>query len=192
MNKLPKEKRDRLILVILMTAAVLTGVWFGLIKFQREKLRVLANETAAAQQKLRSMETGIKQANQIESNLAAAQTTLAERELQMATGDLHSWMFNTIRQFKLPHKVEIPQFSSIVEADTTLLPSFPYRQVTMTISGTAYYHDFGRFVADFENQFPYMRFENLDISPTSGLVSSDMEKLSFKIDVVALIKPNAS
>ena len=38
--------------------------------------------------------------------------------------------------------------------DVNLLPNFPYKQATLTVAGTAHFHDLGRFLADFENQIP--------------------------------------
>ena len=72
-----------------------------------------------------------------------------------------------------------------------LLPSFPYKQIQFTINGTAYYHDLGKFIADFENNFPHARMVNLVIEPASGADSSN-EKLSFRMDIIALVKPNPS
>jgi hypothetical protein len=101
-------------------------------------------------------------------------------------------MVNTLRQFKLSYKIDIPQFSTIATADMNMLPKFPYKQATMTINGTAYFHDLGRFVSDFENRFPQIRIQNLDIQPASGFTQGDREKLTFKLDIVALIKSGAS
>ena len=44
-------------------------------------------------------------------------------------------------------------------------PSFPFKQVKFTITGTAYYHDLGKFIANFENTFPHIRVVNLQIQP---------------------------
>ena len=106
----------------------------------------------------------------------------------MASGDEYVWMLSTIRQFKLAYKVEIPQYSTIVIGENSLIPKFPYKQATMTISGTAYYHELGRFVSDLENRFPQMRVLNLDVQPASNPAPGEFEKLTFKMDVVALIK----
>ena len=70
-----------------------------------------------------------------------------------------------------------------------MLAGFPYKQVKVTISGTAYYHDLGKFVADFENNFPHMRMVNLSIEPAS-MTGANAERLSFRVDVIALVKPN--
>jgi hypothetical protein len=70
----------------------------------------------------------------------------------------------------------------------TLLPKFPYKQVVMTIIGTAYYHDLGKFIADYENEFPTSRIMNLDLSPASVQSADEKEKLAFKFDIVSLVK----
>jgi len=118
---------------------------------------------------------------------------LAQLELGMASGDLYSWTIGTIRQFKLPYKVEVPQFGQIEgPKEVNLLPKFPYKQATLTIAGTGRFNDLGRFIAEFENQFPYIRLLNLTMEPAGNQTLGDAEKLNFKVDVVTLIKPNAS
>jgi hypothetical protein len=82
--------------------------------------------------------------------------------------------------------------------DVDLLPHFPYKQLKITVSGTAFYHDLGKFIADFENAFPHMRVVNLALEPatggnspasaTSGASPGVNEKLSFKMDIVTLVK----
>ncbi len=186
--KLTKDKRDRLILVSLVIGIVMAGLWFGLIKFQQSRLRMLETRKRTAELKYKEVENAIKNRGQLQAEVNSTDQNLSALEENMASGDPYSWMFNTIRQFKLSYKVDIPQFSTIVAADTTMFPKFPYKQVTMSVNGTAYFHDLGRFIADFENHFPQIRIQNLDIEPGSSLTSTDREKLSFKMDIVALIK----
>jgi Tfp pilus assembly protein PilO len=112
----------------------------------------------------------------------------------MATGDLLSWTINTLRQFKLAYKIDLAQFSQIDgPRDTSAIADFPYQQATLTVAGAGRYHDLGRFFADFENQFPYIRLQNLSIEPApSSQASEEKEKLSFRMDVVSLVKPGAN
>ncbi len=134
----------------------------------------------------------IANADQLEAELAEAERQVTKLEEGMASGDLYAWAINTVRQFKLPYKVEIPQFSQIDgPKDNSLLPNFPYKQATLTIGGTAFFHDFGRFLADFENSFPYARVLNLTLEPVSGLLHENREKLAFKMDISMLVKPGA-
>jgi Tfp pilus assembly protein PilO len=192
MRKLPKEKRDKLIIVIVVTAVTLSSLWFGLIDYQNSRLATLAVKRKNLEKKLSDMENSIRNGSSLDSQLAVEGQKLADLEENMASGDLYSWMVNTLRQFKLSYKIDIPQFSTIATADMNMLPKFPYKQATMTINGTAYFHELGRFVADFENRFPQIRIQNLDIQPASGLTQGDREKLTFKMDIVALIKSGAS
>lgn len=192
MNKLPKEKRDKLILVILVTVAGVAGLWFGLIQWQRDHLEVLALRKDKAQEDLLKVEKLIRNADQIEADLAVTGRKLAAAEENMAPGDVYLWMVQNVRRFKLPYKVEIPQFSQPEVKEMSLLPKFPYRQATLTVGGTGYFHDFGKFLADLENEFPHFRVQNLDLEPMPTAMGGDREKLSFKMDIVTLIKPGVS
>jgi hypothetical protein len=73
-----------------------------------------------------------------------------------------------------------------------LLPNFPYKQITLTVAGTAHFHDLGRFLADLENQFPHVRLLNLGLDANAPSATVEPETLSFKIDIVTLAKVNPS
>ena len=188
MNAIPKEKRQKVLLVAILTLGALVGLWFGLIKLQNQSLDNLATSIDAARQRFDTARKALGSAKQLEAELSEAAEKLNAIEDGMASGDLKSWLFNKIRQFKLSYRVDVPQFSSIVEAETTLLPNFPYRQVTMTIGGTGYFHDIGRFISDFENQCPHFRILNVELEPTPVLAGAEKERLSFRMDIVALVK----
>jgi hypothetical protein len=189
MNSLSKEKRNQLVLVALMTGGLLVGLWFGLIRFQKESLEVLAQSKTSSEQKLEQVRQAIEASDLIETQLTEVQQRLGKIESTMANGDLYSWTINTLRQFKPGYKVEIPQYSQIDgPKEMNMLAGFPYKQANMTISGTAFYADFGKFIADFENQFPYMRILNLSLEPVPALVGSDKEKLAFRMEIAALVK----
>jgi len=187
--KISKEKKQHLVLIGLVTAGAVAGLWLGLISVQKKSLRQLVARKASAHQKLEQMKHAIVTADQVEAQVCEVRKQLDNLENSMASGDLYSWAINHVRKFKLDYKVDIPQFSQIDgPKDDTLLPAFPYKQITLTVSGTALYHDFGRFVAEFENEYPYMRLLNLTLEPAG----SGGEKLTFKMDIVALVKPAAS
>ncbi len=192
MNKLSNDKRNQLILTVLVTVTVIAGLWLGLVRKQQHTLAELASRKKSAAQKLQVVKQTIENADLIEGQLAEASNQLAKVEETMASGDLYSWAITTIRQFKTNYKVDIPQFSQIDgPKNVSLLANFPYKQATLTISGTAFFHDLGKFVADFENEFPYVRVLNLSVEPVSALVANEREKLAFKMDVAALVKPTA-
>jgi Tfp pilus assembly protein PilO len=192
-SKLSKEKRQQLILVIVGTVAVLGGLGYFLIKGGYEKLSSLDLKTKAATEKLDQMQKTVKRAAEIEAAFTETSDALVEKEAGMATGDLYSWMQSSLRKFQRGYKVEIPQISPVSTPEAVnLMPKFPYKQATLSVGGTAHYHDLGRFIADFENAFPLMRVLNLslDLNPTP--TASDRDKLAFKMDIVTLVKPGKS
>ena len=72
------------------------------------------------------------------------------------------------------------------------MPDFPYKQATLTVAGTARFHELGQFLADFENRFPHVRLVNLTLDANSPSAAVEPETLSFKLDIVTLVKSNAS
>ena len=193
-KQLPKEKKNNLILVGLLTAIALGLVGFGLIRFQYDHLNQVLADTADAKKRLRTMNDSIRASDQIETEATELAKTLSVEEEGMAGGDKYTWVYETVRRFKVGHKgLSEPTFSQpSAEVDANLLPKFPYKQFTITIAGTGFYHDIGKFVADFENQFPHIRVCNLTLDPVSGLVGGEKEKLDFKMDIVVLVRPNPS
>jgi len=190
-NRLPKEKRNQLIMTLVITVVCLGGCGFGLIRYQYSSLRQLSENKVLAEKKLQQMHEAVQQAERLKVELADAQKILAEMESDIASGDLYSWLITTIRRFRAPYKVDMPSISPIgATTEVNLLANFPYKQTSINVSGTAHYHDFGRFVADFENQFPHIRLMNLNLDLDGG--STEPEMLSFKMEIITLVKPNAS
>jgi hypothetical protein len=192
-RKLPKEKRNHLILVVMVTLIALAGLYFGLIRRQSESIAQLTQKKAAADLKLKGVLGAIRQADRIKADLGEAKSLLTERESDVASGDLYAWVINSLRQFKAPYRVEIPQFSQLGPvSEVSLLPNFPYKQATLTVAGTAHFYELGRFIADFENQFPHVRLLNLSLDANAPSPTVEPESLSFKMDIVTLVKVNPS
>jgi hypothetical protein len=188
MKWLPKERQNPFIIVVLSTTAVLAIICFGLIPSQNAKLSAMADSRKSAGIKLQSIQSTIKNADLTAGQLAAATNALSLAQADMASGDLYSWTYGTMRVFKQQYKVEIPEIGHPELGDVEMFESFPYQQIRFSVNGKAYYHDLGKFVADFENAFPHARVENLVIEPALD----ESEKLSFRMQIIELVNPNAS
>ncbi|HOX58274.1 MAG TPA: hypothetical protein P5205_14220 [Candidatus Paceibacterota bacterium] len=193
-RKLPKDKRNKLLLALLLALAAAAGLYFGLIRGQYASLANLARQKEAAANKLKVVLDSIRRAETIQIELNEAKAKLAAEESDVASGDLYAWVINTLRNFNTPvYKVEIPQYSHLSPpADVKMLPDFPYKEATLTVAGTARFHNLGQFIADFENKFPHIRLSDLSLdanvlSPTVGA-----ESLAFKMEIVTLVKLNPS
>lgn len=190
MNKLSKEKRDKLILVIVGAVSLLGLIYFGLIRPQYDAISKIQTQTDTARNKLQTMEDAIKKTGVTVNELQDLTNALAHVENDIASGDTFAWTYDMIRNFKANYKtVEIPGIGQPVISDVDFLPGFPYKQVKVTVSGTAYYHDLGKFIADFENTYPHVRVANLALEP-AGAGGDNSEKLSFRMDILALMKQN--
>lgn len=195
MKNLPKEKRDRLLLLAIGTVAVLAGLYYGLISTQKKSLEEIVQKQVEQENKLNNGQRLANSTPQIQKSLEESLAKLKSIESTMASGDMYSWMILTVNTFKENYKVEIPQFSREVPSEVGMFAKFPYKAAVFHLRGTAFYHDFGKFVADFENAFPYLRIQNIELDPNISSAGnnnqSEPEKLAFKMEIVALVNPNA-
>jgi hypothetical protein len=188
MSRLPKQQRDKLILTIVGTVFIASGLYFGVIQFQLDQLKNLRADKDKDSIKAKDVEDSIRNAKQIQVDLGRKTAQLSTVESDMASGDAYLWMVNLIRQFKAGYNVDISQFSGISKPEVGLYPKFAYNQVSINVGGSAYYHDLGKFLADFENRFPHIRIQEITLEPP-GVPSGDRDKLNFRLQVVALMKP---
>ena len=191
MNIFPKdkEKRTQFIFVIFCTLVVLGLIGFALIRPQYQTLSKIANTASDERAKLQKIKDTIKKAGDTTTQLSNIVSNLSHAEEDMASGDFYAWTYDTIRKFKASYRVDIPTVGQPSLGDVDVLPQFPYKQIKVTMSGTAYYHELGRFIADFEDAFPHIRVLNLTVEPVS--TEPGNEKLAFKMDIVALVRPNS-
>jgi Tfp pilus assembly protein PilO len=192
MNFLPKdkEKRNKLVITVLAAAALLSLFVFAVIRPQYNSIAAMAQNTAGQRAKLQKIKDAIKWAGTTSSDLNALTAKLQHEEEDIASGDIYAWTYDFIRRFKRGYEVNIPTVDQPVVTDVDLLPQFPYKQVRISVNGSAYFHDFGKFVSDLENKFPHMRVVNVTLESSANAVV-DSEKLNFRMDVIALVKPNS-
>ena len=190
MKRLSPDKRNKLILVVVGTLALIGLVYFFLIGPQNDQNQKLARKTNADLIRLQDMKKTIKQAEATASTVGDIAALLSRAEEDTASGDVFAWTYDTIRQFKVTRHIDITSIGQPVQTDVDMLPNFPYKQIRFEIIGTGYYHDIGKFAADLENKFPHMRIVNLTID-TATAAETPGEKLSFRMQIATLIKPNA-
>ena len=190
MKRLPPAKRNQLIGVIVATVVLIGAVYFFLIGPQNEKNNDLGVNIGKATARLHEMQTTIKQKDATVVALKDLSRQLSESEQDVASGDLYAWTYDTMRRFKTNYHVEIPAIGQPSgQVDCDLIGNFPYKQIRFSLTGTAHYHDLGKFVSDFENKFPHCRIVNLSVDP-AGLTAGGGEHLNFRLDIIALVKPN--
>ncbi|HEX3799454.1 MAG TPA: hypothetical protein VH413_12210 [Verrucomicrobiae bacterium] len=193
MSKLSKEKRTQLILVGLVTCAIIAGLWFGLISLEKDKIAEIKRKSDSVQQEISKMQKVSVEADQVADALKDATNHLNMIENTMPSGDLFSWIVSSMRQFNVPsYKVDMPQFGPPMVGKVGMFGAFPYKEARVVVSGSAYYYDFGKFLAELENHFPYLRVQSLTLEPGFGTSAEEHEKLTFRMDLVTLVKSSDS
>ena len=194
--KLPTEKRNRLILVIVAGFVISGCLWYGLISSGKTRLERSRERRVAAKEKVEKARALFANADKVEGEMEAAVQALRSIEEGMASGvDLYRWSYILMEKARGGHEVEISEVTRPQTNEVGVLASFPYPAATFTVKGAAYYHDFGKFLADFENHFQYFRVQNIllgNLAEAGGDAATTRvgkDKLFFKIDVVVPVKP---
>jgi Tfp pilus assembly protein PilO len=191
MNKLSKEKKDKLVLVIVVTGMAIVGIWFGLISVQKRALADTTKKTTELKDKIEKADKTLKNQAEIELGLKLHENQVKAIEETFAPGDKYSWILKLLLDFSKTYKDMSIQDSSPEQVDKLkMLAKFPYDTATFHIKATGYYHALGKFLADFENHYPFFSIQNLEMGVPPK--SEEGEKLICTFDIVTLVKPTGS
>ncbi len=193
MKNFGKDKRDRLLMTGIATVIGVVAIYYFLIGGQRVARKAITKQITEQKLKVTSAERLVATTSAMKQDLDIATQKLTAIEDGMASGDMYAWVIQTVGRFGAERKVDIPQFSREITADVGMFAKFPYKAAIFNVRGSAYYHDLGKFLADFENAFPFARVQNLDLEPGTGsaaTATADAEKLAFRMEIVTLINPN--
>lgn len=198
--KLSKTKRDRLILVAIITVALSAGVWQLFIQTAKGRLDNARQLEAAALQKYQEAAGFLEKNPALESEALARSNQLAQAESTMANrSDPFSWSYQLIMRATNQANARL-ELREVTRPQTPgavgIIPDFPYQAVTFELRGLAFYEELGRFLADFENRHPFFQTRNLQLglvrdAEESGNSQAGTERLSFRVDVVALVQPSS-
>jgi hypothetical protein len=218
MNKLSKEKRDKLILVCIGLIAVIGVLYTFVLGAQKDSLATLQSQITGAQSKLAKAEASLRAADTIEAALNENRKLIDVRQEKMAPqGQYYYWFLKLVDQFRKDEKLDssfIVDISMPEFVEAGLLPKFPYKGASFGLRLNGEFHEIGKFIASLENTFPYFRVQTIKLSPNKvpqstllgqantavsplSPLTSPMEpivpetKLVADVKIVTLIKPGA-
>ena len=152
MARLSKEKRDRLILVTIVTIAISLGLWYGIITTRKERLTETKAAIRAAIDNLEKARNLVKQTGKAEDQVAVAVSKLKAVEDSMASGDYYTWAIQLLLdKVRDRHQIRIIETTRPVKGEVGLLAQFPYQAAIFTVRGAGHYQYFWKFIADYEN-----------------------------------------
>lgn len=204
MNKMSKDKRDKLILTIIGIMGALGILYTFVLGAQNDQLNTLRTQIAATQDKVSKAERLVKSESIVQANLAESKEQLEARMQDMAPqGQYYYWFFKLLDEFRKKEALNPGFIIDITQpefVDIGLLPKFPYRAASFGVRLSGQYQEIGRFIAALENKYPYFRVEDPVIVPqgrggsTQNIPSGgdSSEKLVVEIRVVTPIKPGTT
>ena len=183
MSNISKEKKSQIVAVCLGTTAICAGIWFGLVEGLNERLKFIEKRRSEMAEKLKKADRLTKNSVVLHEELVTKRPLVNEIEEAMASGDMYAWIIGVMNREVPSFNLTVPVYSRESVVDIGVLPKFPYRAASFSIRGTGRFHDFGRFIAHMENRFPFMRMQNIELSPTT------QGHVEFRFDIIAPIKP---
>jgi Tfp pilus assembly protein PilO len=185
MIKLSKQQKERLGGIAFATVLVIAALWYFGVRAKQAELQRTQENTRTVLRTLKDAEAEMSRGMEIAAKLQTRSELLAKREATLAPDrDAYAWMIGEINPFIQSRKgVNIYSYSQPEVSDAGTIGGFPYKWATFHLKGTGYYHEFGRFFADLENEFPYFRVQNLAITGNST-PGVDAEKLAYTFDLV--------
>jgi hypothetical protein len=169
MNKISKDKRDKVILSCLLFLGLAGILYTFVLGWQKDQLAALHKQIVTTRDKLAKAERLVRSAPMIEVSLKENQKLLEGRQETMTPqGQYYYWFLKLMDQFREEEKLNPVFIIDITQPEFTeagIFPNFPYKAAAFGMRLNGQFHDIGRFIADLENTYPYFRVQSLKLSP---------------------------
>jgi Tfp pilus assembly protein PilO len=202
MNKLSKDKRNKLLAIAGGTAVVLGLFWYFVISSQRNYVKETATKSEAVQDKINRAQKLINAEPVYAPAVEPRTESLANIEKEMAPPPPASkleWISRIVSDFSRAYNVEASRYQNEQLVEWEPVPRFPYKSVILGITFKARYHDFGKFLAAFENKYPYMTVLIVQLTPSDAGISeeekraqspAERNRLDIIVNFIAPIRPS--
>ena len=198
MTKISKSQRDQLIAVAVAAAAVIACLWYLVVLAQNKQLAFADANCVKMRNTLKLASDKVRQADAVSAELAKNLDALRQREAGLAPErEPFSWLAETMRAFwsrattsTTTRPFPSPTSNRRKSPTRASSPASPTSGPNSTSPARATTMISERFIADFENAFPYFRIVDLDIA-VPGL-RRDADMLSYTFDIVTPQVPAAA
>lgn len=191
MNNLSREKKSQLILVGMMSLTVCFGLYFGIILGQNDRIKAMNRRRDEMVDKLSKAERAVKNQKALETEIAARREELDAIEHTMASGDLYAWIIGTMNRRAAKANLTIPTYGRETIGEIGIVPGFPYKAATFLLKGTGTFENLGQFITDLENERPFYRVQNLDVSPATA-AGNEPYQIQFSLELVVPVRPTST
>lgn len=204
MNKLSKEKRDKLILTIIAVVGALGVLYTFVLGTQQDQLAAYRLQIASVKDKVSKAERLVKSDQIVAKNLEESKQALASRTRDMAPqAQAHYWFLKLLDEQRKKQGLSSSFLADITPPEFVpvgLLPKFPFRAASFSVRLNGRFAEIGRFIADLENAYPYFRLQLVRMAPAGNFTGAsgssgggeNPEMLMVEVRVVTLLKPGTT
>ncbi|HKQ38552.1 MAG TPA: hypothetical protein VJ063_10775 [Verrucomicrobiae bacterium] len=192
MTKLSRVQKERLAFIVTLTALLSVILYQMVITPAQDILQVRSGLLKDWQQATSPGKSQPEVLAALNRDYDDANAKIRQAETSVAAGDPYRWLMKTLPNFYEADPVDLLNYEPPAIHDWQIYPKVPYRAVTFTVSGTAYYHDLGRLLMAIENSHPYVRIRRLDLEPKHSADPDDKEdeKLNFRLEFDSMLRTN--
>ena len=192
MTKASSVQKERIVFIVNLTALLSVVLYQLVIVPAKDVLQVRSRLLNDWDQAQRSGKSQTDILTGLHRDYEDANAKIRQSESSVAGGDPYRWLMKTLPNFYEADPVDLLNYEPPAIHEWQIYPKVPYRAVTFTVSGTAYYHDLGRLIMAMENSHPYLRIRRLDLEPKHSADPDDKEdeKLNFRLEFESMLKTN--
>jgi hypothetical protein len=190
MNSHSKGRRLQALGICAGALVVLMLLYMHFVRQGQLRLLEIEGRQAAGLAEQGAAKRRIKMAPVFEQDLQQAQERLELFERTMATGDVYLWTIRALDRIADRHRVHFNQIEPPQFETSEFVPKVPYEAARFIVSGSATYYDFGYFLAELENTYPFLRFHRLELEPMAyGKANpEEADQLRFQGEFTILVR----
>lgn len=165
MTSVSTVKRMQALLIGAGALLALTLLYMHFVRQGQLQLLEVRERQTSGRTEQEAARKRISMAPIFEQDLQQAQARLEVFEGTMASGDVYLWMVRALDRVSERHRVHFNQIEPPQFETGEFVPRVPYESARFIVSGSATYFDFGYFMAELENTYPFLRFHRLELEP---------------------------
>lgn len=166
LRHLPKEKKQQLLLIAILTAIAGVALYIFWIGEQRKRLKACKDKIAKLEPQILDRERKERAEALNESFRQQLAAFVRTQQQTMVTGDLFSWVVREITLFAERRPVQMVNIRPGQRQPHPTASSYEMYTAQVELRGT--YDDLGRFLAALETHFPTAQIRSLDLMPGEG------------------------
>jgi hypothetical protein len=193
MTKPSRVQKERLAFIVTLTTLLSVVLYQMVITPAKDVFQVRSGLLSDWQQAQRAGKSQTEVLSGLQREFEDANIKIRQAENGISIGDPYRWLMKTLPNFYEAEPVDLLNYEPPAIHEWQIYPKVPYRAVTFTVSGTAYYHDLGRLMMAIENTHPYIRLRRLDLEPKHSTEPEEKEdeKLNFRLEFDCMLKTNS-